>query len=228
MTDGKAKVIEVRGVTKSYREGGGVRQILSSVDFVADAGEFVAIGGPSGSGKSTFLNLLAGLDRPDNGSVCIAGEDIALMRNDACIRHRRKHIGLVFQFFNLVPSLTVEENLKLPLMLNGIGSSEEYLNGMLEAFDLKQRKNAYPDTLSGGEQQRLAVLRAAVHDPPVILADEPTGNLDRERGAAVISLLKSLAEQGTCVVMATHSRQAAFAASRRMQLVDGDLGPWDW
>ena len=220
--------INLRGVTKSYREGDSSRRILSSLDFAAQAGDFVAVGGPSGSGKSTLLHLLAGLDRPDTGAVSVAGSDLAVLDSDACTRHRRRYIGLVFQFFNLVPTLTVAENLRLPLALNGIDNSEDRIDGMLSEFGLAERRNAYPETLSGGEQQRLAVLRAAVHEPPVILADEPTGNLDRERGEAVIALLGRLAEQGTCVVMATHSRRAAAAAGRRLQIVDGTLDPWDW
>ncbi|MDE0279959.1 MAG: ABC transporter ATP-binding protein [Gammaproteobacteria bacterium] len=223
-------VIDLQGVAKSYREGDSTstRRILTSLDFTARAGDFVAIGGPSGSGKSTLLNLLAGLDRPDTGTVRVAGEDLAALGGDACTRHRRRYIGLVFQFFNLVPTLTVTENLQLPLALNGIDGPGDRIDSMLSEFGLAEQRNAYPGTLSGGEQQRLAVLRAAVHGPPVVLADEPTGNLDRERGEAVIALLGSLAEQGTCVVMATHSRRAASAAGRRLRIADGVLGPWDW
>lgn len=221
-------VINLQGVAKSYREGDSRRRILTSLDFTARAGDFVAIGGPSGSGKSTLLNLLAGLDRPDTGTVCVAGNDLAALGSDACTRHRRRYIGLVFQFFNLVPTLTVVENLRLPLALNGIDEPEGRIDSMLAEFGLAERRDAYPDTLSGGEQQRLAVLRAAVHEPPVVLADEPTGNLDRERGEAVIAMLGSLAERETCVVMATHSRRAASAAGRRLRIVDGELGPWDW
>ncbi len=221
-------VINLQGIAKSYREGDSTRRILTSLNFSAKAGDFVAIGGPSGSGKSTLLNLLAGLDRPDTGIVCVAGNDLAALGSDACTRHRRRHIGLVFQFFNLVPTLTVAENLRLPLSLNGIDEPLGQIDGMLSNFGLAERRDAYPETLSGGEQQRLAVLRAAVHGPSVVLADEPTGNLDRERGEAVVTLLSGLAEQGTCVVMATHSRRAAAAAGRRLRIVDGVLGPWDW
>ena len=221
-------VIEVRKLTKSWREGDSERCILSGVDFSADAGEFVAIGGPSGSGKSTFLNLLAGLDKPDSGIIHIAGTDIVPLSRDACACHRRKHIGIVFQFFNLIPTLTVLENLKLPLMLNGIQRTDAHIHRLLEEFGLAERRNAWPDTLSGGEQQRLATLRAAIHEPAVILADEPTGNLDRARGVAVTALLHSLATRGACVVMVTHSRQAAAVAGRHLKLVDGNLGAWDW
>ncbi len=228
MANPGAIVVDVQAITKTYREGNSDRRILSTVDFVASAGEFVAIGGPSGSGKSTFLNLLSGLDRPDQGTISVAGREVTSLAYDECTRHRRKHIGLVFQFFNLIPTLTVAENLRLPLMLNRMEEPAGHIDALLAEFGLYSRRQAYPNTLSGGEQQRLAVLRAAVHDPPVILADEPTGNLDRERGTAVTELLRTLAQRGTCVIMVTHSRQASHAASRRLQLVDGELDAWDW
>ena len=221
-------VISVSGVSRTYREGDVSRDILSALDLEIHAGEFVAIGGPSGSGKSTLLNLLGGLDQPDRGSIRVAGKDMGAMSVEDRTLHRRANIGIVFQFFNLVPTLSVEENLRLPLLLNGLPADEDLIERGMEEFDLSHRRHAYPQVLSGGEQQRVAILRAAIHEPPVILADEPTGNLDQARGAAVIELLRKQAEKGICVVMVTHSRRAASVATRRLQLTAGKLQPWDW
>ena len=221
-------VIEMEGVSRTYREGSGKRVILERLDFRAQRGQFVAIGGPSGSGKSTLLNLMAGLDVPDSGTIRIGGENLAGLDADGRTLLRRRRIGVVFQFFNLVPTLTVRENLHLPLALNGIDTSQEKIDRLLREFDLDQHQDDYPETLSGGEQQRVAVLRAAVHEPAVILADEPTGNLDRERGNQIVRLLGGLASRGTSVIMVTHSRRAAESADRRLRINEGKLVPWAW
>ncbi len=221
-------VISVRDLTHGYLEGEVEREILSALTLDIRSGEFVAIGGPSGSGKSTLLNLLGGLDQPKGGVLQVAGRDLAQMSPDQRTMHRRAKIGFVFQFFNLVPTLTVEENLRLPLLLNGLSVDHDRIDRALVELDLTNRRHAYPQVLSGGEQQRVAILRAAIHEPPVILADEPTGNLDQERGAAAIELLQRQAEKGIGIVMVTHSRRAAAMASRRLQLSAGKLVSWDW
>ncbi len=220
--------LALRGVSRAYREGETQRDVLRGVDLEAAAGEFIAIGGPSGSGKSTLLHLAAGLDVPDAGTIVVGGSDIGSLTAARRTLFRRRQVGMVFQFFNLVPTLTVAENLRLPLALNGLPVDADRIDGLLDTFGLADHRRDYPATLSGGEQQRVAVLRAAIHEPALILADEPTGNLDRERGDGVIDLLRTLAGRGTCVLMVTHSRHAAGAADRRLRLDSGRLTPWDW
>ena len=220
--------VDLEAVSRVFTEGTESRVILDRLDFQAGRGQFIAIGGPSGSGKSTLLNIIAGLDVADSGNVWINGENLSALDAGERTRLRRRQIGLVFQFFNLVPTLTVAENLKLPLLLNGIAEDKDHIDDLMQEFDLYPRRNDYPDTLSGGEQQRVAVVRAAVHSPALVLADEPTGNLDRERGEQVIALLSQLSKRDTCVVMVTHSRRAAGHADRRLRVSEGRLSPWNW
>jgi putative ABC transport system ATP-binding protein len=214
-------VTELRAVTKRYRRGDEVVVAVQGVSFALAAGEMVALLGPSGCGKSTTLNLIAGVDRPDEGQVMVCGVDLGVASEAALLEARRHHIGIVFQAFHLMPHLTVAENVALPLALDGRrdGSRVEQL---LERVGLTHRATHYPSELSGGEQQRTAVARALVHRPAVVLADEPTGSLDSASGAAVLQLLDELRrEEGTALLLATHDESLATLAERVIRLHDG-------
>ncbi len=189
-------------------------------------GEVVAILGPSGSGKSTLLNVVSGIDDPDAGEVEIAGTPVGRLRDRERTLFRRRRLGFVFQFFNLVPTLTVRENLLLPLELNGVTGSEarRRADGLLDRVGLGDRGDTYPDRLSGGEQQRVAIARAVVHEPTLLLADEPTGNLDRETGRRVLDLLAEIVrDAGLTLVVVTHSHDVLELADRVLTLRDGRL-----
>ena len=221
-------VIEVDGLTKSYREASGERVVFRGLSMEARDGEIVVLLGPSGSGKTTLLNLISGIDVPTAGDVRIDGTSLPSLSERARTLVRRDHIGFVFQFFNLIPTLTVEENLLLPLELSGRDTAEDHARarGLLERVGLGDRAGVYPDRLSGGEQQRVAVARALAHDPAVVLADEPTGNLDRETGRTVLDLLESLARSaGKTVLIVTHSEEAVPLADRVLVLRDGAIRP---
>jgi putative ABC transport system ATP-binding protein len=218
--------ITLQNITKSYREGDITRTVLTNACFQAQQAETIALLGKSGSGKSTLLNLCSGIDMPDSGEVIIGKHSIHQLSEHERTLFRRKNIGFVFQFFNLIPTLTVEENILLPLELNALSSSEYRTNayGLMERIGLQNRLATFPDKLSGGEQQRVALVRALVHKPLLILADEPTGNLDSENGARVLALLLELAkEQSTTLLMATHSLEAASALSRVITVKDGSI-----
>ena len=220
--------IELRAVTKRYREGDRERDVLTAVDLGIARGEFVGVVGPSGSGKSTLLNLLGALDVPTSGDILVDGRSIVDGSEHARALYRRRSVGFVFQFFNLIPTLTIEENLMLPLELNGVARAEARTRARarLGGVDLADRAASFPERLSGGEQQRVAVARALVHRPAVVLADEPTGNLDGESARHVLALLRSLgAESGATVVMATHSDAAAAIADRVYAIRDGAVHP---
>ena len=225
--------VELLHVSKTYREGDSERVVLSDVSVAIEPGEIAVLVGRSGSGKSTLLNLIAGIDRPTAGRVVVDGTDLTALDEDARTRFRRRRIGFVFQFFNLIPLLTVEENLLLPLELNGMADAPGVARarGLLERVGLAGRGASLPDRLSGGEQQRVAIARALVHDPALILADEPTGTLDAETAAAVLALLDGLArEAGKTVVMVTHSREVVGVADRifavqRGRLVEQPVAP---
>jgi len=210
-------LIEVRRLTKTYREGNDERVVLREVDASIRRGEFAVLVGRSGSGKSTFLNLLSGIDVPTAGEVVIDGQPLTRLSERARTLFRRRHIGFVFQALNLVPTLTVEENLLLPLELNaraGPGERDKALE-LLDAVGLVDRARSFPDRLSGGEQQRAAIARALVHDPLLVLADEPTGNLDLETGRQVLDLLDRLTRRaGKTMVMVTHSPDVIGLADR--------------
>jgi putative ABC transport system ATP-binding protein len=191
-------------------------------------GEFVAILGKSGSGKSTLLNVISGIDRVDSGSVWLGGQNLTTLDDQQRTLFRRRKIGFIFQFFNLIPTLTVWENVVLPLELNGLTTPDDIrrAQGLLEAVELLDRRNTFPDCLSGGEQQRVAVARALAHGPALILADEPTGNLDEETGRRVMQLLDRLTRQsGKTMLLVTHSNDAAAYADRAMHLQAGRLEP---
>jgi putative ABC transport system ATP-binding protein len=221
-----APAVELSRVVKVYREGESERVVLRGIDLAVMPGEIVVLLGRSGSGKSTLLNLISGIDRPTSGDVRVEGTDVAALSDAERTRFRRRRIGFIFQFFNLIPTLTVEENLRLPLELNGVdGSAGRARAGeVLAAVGLGDRAASFPDRLSGGEQQRVAVARAVVHDPALILADEPTGNLDGESARQVLRLLADLARRaGRTVIAASHSEEVAALADRVLTLADGRL-----
>ena len=218
--------VELRNLSKTYREGEAERAVLRDVSLTIASGEIVVLVGRSGSGKSTLLNLIAGIDRPTAGSVAVNGTDLTALDEQARTRFRRRHIGFVFQFFNLIPLLTVEENLLLPLDLNGRADEKGVARAreLLERVGLAGRGDSFPERLSGGEQQRVAIARALIHEPDVILADEPTGNLDADTAADVLDLLDKLArEAGRTVLMATHSREVIGVADRIFTVQRGAL-----
>ena len=218
-------MVEVRNVTKRY-EGKRTVHALRGVSFRVEKGEMVATMGPSGSGKSTLLNIIGGLDRPSEGTVVIDGTELAALGDDALTRLRREKIGFVFQFFNLLPTLTARENVALPLHLAGRRRRDAALRAskMLELVGLREREEHLPDELSGGEQQRVALARALVLEPPLVLADEPTGNLDSTSGADVLALLQRLQHQfDTTVLMVTHDAKAAAVCHRVLNMQDGQL-----
>jgi putative ABC transport system ATP-binding protein len=218
--------VELRQLGKTYREGEAERVVLRDVSLTVGRGEIVVLVGRSGSGKSTLLNLIAGIDRPTAGSVAVNGIDLTALDEQARTRFRRRHIGFVFQFFNLIPLLTVEENLLLPLDLNGRADAKGVARAraLLERVGLAGRGDSFPERLSGGEQQRVAIARALIHDPALILADEPTGNLDADTAAGVLDLLDTLArETGQTVLMATHSREVMGVADRIFTIERGAL-----
>lgn len=213
-------MIVLKDVSKTYAEGRSARVVLEAVSLQVDAGEFVAVQGSSGSGKSTLLSIIAGLDLPDSGFVEIEGRRINTMGERERTLYRRESIGIVFQFFSLIPTLTVSENIGLGLELNSrekeIDTRVKYL---LDKISLADRRNSYPDRLSGGEQQRVAIARAIAHSPTLVLADEPTGNLDEETESNIMDLLKQLNDlQGTTLLVATHSADVAARADRVLQI----------
>ncbi len=217
-------LVELRQVTRQFREGGGLRPVLAGVDLAIYPGERVALLGRSGSGKSTLLNLLGGLDLPDSGSVLLQGVALTTLAEPLRTQLRRRAVGFVYQFFNLIPTLTVAENVALPLELNGLPDGAARVAELLARVGLAARADSFPDRLSGGEQQRVAVARALVHRPALVLADEPTGNLDGESGAQVMALLNGLVQEtGGALVMVTHDRTLAEAGDRLLTLHDGQL-----
>ena len=221
--------LEISGLRKSYQEAGQDHVVLDGVEATVHAGERVAILGPSGSGKSTLLNLICGIDVPDAGSVRVAGTELTTLTERDRTLFRRHEVGFVFQFFNLLPTLTVLENLLLPVELKGeVGAKEEArARALLAEVGLADRAEAFPDRLSGGEQQRVAVARALVHEPALVLADEPTGNLDEETGARVADLLEGLVRSdGRTLVVVTHSRDLAGRMDRVLRMNHGRLEEW--
>jgi ABC-type lipoprotein export system ATPase subunit len=221
-------VLQLKGVVKRYRRGDEQVRVLVDFDFTLDAGEFVVVTGPSGSGKSTLLHIAGGLDAPDTGTVSVAGRDMWTMSAGARAAFRRRNLGFVFQFFNLVPMLTAVENVSMPLVLDGVParSADARAEELLHRVGLADRARHRPAELSGGQMQRVAVARALVARPSIILADEPTGNLDSHSSTEVLDLLRSLSdEDGAAVVMVTHDRAAAQYGSRELHLVDGHAYP---
>lgn len=218
--------VQIRQLSKHYREGETRRSVFAALDLDLHRREFVALLGQSGAGKSTLLNLIGGIDLPDSGSVYLDGHSITTLSETERTRLRRRLLGFVFQFFNLIDTLTVEENLLLPLALNGQDNAAGRRRALdlLEQVGLADRRRSFPERLSGGEQQRLAIVRALAHSPALLLADEPTGNLDSATGSRALDLLHTLSrDTGTAVLMVTHSSEAAARADRRLYLADGRL-----
>ena len=215
-------MIELREVSKTVRSGSEPLTILHPLSFTIARGQFVAIVGPSGSGKSTLLGLIAGLDAPTSGSVFIDGVDITALDEDALAKLRGEKIGFVFQFFHLIPSLTAYENVAVPMEIAGAPDPRRRADQLLEEVGLTGRSHHYPTQLSGGEQQRVALARALANDPPIVLADEPTGNLDTANGRHIMELLRDIHQRrGTTVVLVTHDADLASLANERLMLRDG-------
>ncbi len=219
-------LIRIRGLTKSYRRGAQEIPVLSGIELDVAAGEFIALMGPSGSGKSTLLNLVAGIDKPSSGTIEIAGVDIATLDEGRLADWRAETVGFIFQFYNLIPVLSAFENVELPLLLTGLSARQrrERVDQVLALVGLSDRAEHVPNELSGGQQQRVAIARALVSDPTLIVADEPTGDLDRATGEEVLSLLEQLVDElGKTIVMVTHDPKAAARAHRLVHLEKGVL-----
>jgi putative ABC transport system ATP-binding protein len=220
--------LSLQSVYHGYQEAGGWREVLKGADLELESGAQLALIGQSGSGKSTLLHLLGGLDFPREGRILVDGEDLTQLPEPKRTLWRRRHVGFIYQFFNLIPTLSVAENCLLPLEMNGISASRgrSSVLSLLDEVGLKDRAETFPDRLSGGEQQRVALVRALIHQPRLVLADEPTGNLDAENGEMVLTLLDRLVKsQGRTLILVTHSLEVAERLDRTMRLVDGRLCP---
>lgn len=218
--------IDLRDLTKSYQEGSTEKLVINKFNIKINHSELIILLGKSGSGKSTLLNLISGIDLPTSGEIFIDNQNLTNFSEQGRTLFRRKNIGFVFQFFNLIATLTVEENLMLPLELNGIEGkmAHDLAISMLHDVGLQDRASSYPDRLSGGEQQRVAIARALIHSPSLILADEPTGNLDNETGTQIINLLDRLVRKNhKTMIMATHSQEVIGMADRIFSIKDGRL-----
>lgn len=210
-------MIKLQDVEKFY----GGNRVLKGINLEIEKGDFVSIMGSSGSGKSTLLNLIGGMDRPEKGNIFVNGEDISLYNDDQLTLYRRKKIGFIFQFFNLLPNITVFENILLPLLLNG-SEDEHKVADFIEYVGLKGKENSYPYQLSGGEQQRVAIARALIHNPDIILADEPTGSLDSDTGKKIMDLITKLGQEtGKTIILVTHEAYIAEYAKRMIRIKDG-------
>ena len=219
---GAEPAVRARDVTRRYGEGETAVDALRGVSLDVQSGKLTAVMGPSGSGKSTLMHILAGLDKPSSGTVTVAGEEITALPDARLTRLRRKHIGFVFQFFNLLPMLTAEENVVLPLSIAGTKPDAAWLGELLDATGLSDRRTHRPAELSGGQQQRVAIARALVSRPTILFADEPTGNLDSKTGGEILDLLRqSVTAYGQTTVMVTHEARAAAIADRILFLADG-------
>lgn len=219
-------LVQVKDATKYFRRGSEEIHVLEKLDLTVPEGEFLALMGPSGSGKSTLLNLIAGLDRPSDGSVTVAGERIDRLSRPKLAAWRARHVGLVFQFYNLLPVLSAERNVELPLLLTHLSRAQrkKHVETALDVVGLTHRAKHYPNTLSGGEQQRVGIARGIVTDPTLLLADEPTGDLDRKSGDEILDLLAALnREHNKTIVMVTHDPHAAARATRTLHMSEGQL-----
>lgn len=218
-------VVAATGIVKAYRQGNDEIRALRGVDLTVPPGEFVAVTGASGSGKSTLMHILGGLDRPDSGEVLLEGKRLSDMSDEELAVVRRRRLGFVLQFFNLLPTLSAVENASFPLMLDGIPDAREQGLRALDIVGLAARAEHRPAELSGGEQQRVALARALIADPAVVFADEPTGNLDSATGEEILKLLRRTADNGQTIVMVTHDTRTAHFADRSVRLTDGLLSP---
>lgn len=226
MKDENDVLVKVSALDKVFRRGEETIHVLGGLDLEIPRGEFLALMGPSGSGKSTLLNLIGGLDRPSEGTIEVAGERVDRLSGSRLAAWRARHVGLVFQFYNLLPVLTAERNVELPLLLTGLKRAQRRTHAAtaLEIVGLANRSKHYPRQLSGGEQQRVGIARAIVSDPTLLLCDEPTGDLDRKAGDEILDLLQALnREQGKTIVMVTHDVHAAARATRTLYLNKGQL-----
>lgn len=218
------KILEVKNLVKTYGKGENAVKAVDNVSFSVDEGEFVAIVGASGSGKSTLLHLLGGVDRPTSGQVLIEGKDIYQLSNDALAIFRRRQVGIIYQFYNLIPILNVTENITLPCDLDGKKVSKSHLNELIKTLGLEDRLDHLPNQLSGGQQQRVSIGRALINDPAIILADEPTGNLDSKSGDEIVSLLKlSNRKYHQTIIIITHDLEIASQAERVITFEDGKI-----
>ena len=218
------KILEIKNLCKTYGKGETAVKALDNVSFSVEKGEFVAIIGPSGSGKSTLLHILGGVDTPTSGSVVIDGTDISKLDETALAIFRRRQIGLIYQFYNLIPILTVEENMTLPLLLDGKKPDKAVIKELSKTLGLSQRMTFLPNQLSGGQQQRVSIGRALINNPALMLADEPTGNLDSRNSHEIIALLRRFnREHGQTVIIITHDESIALSADRTIAIVDGKI-----
>ena len=218
------EILRVENLSKVYGKGDSKVVAIENISFSIQKGEFVAIVGASGSGKSTLLHLIGGVDRPTFGKVFIDGKDIYQMNDDNLAIFRRRQVGLIYQFYNLIPILNVEENITLPCDLDGKKVNRQKLNELLKTLGLEERKNHLPNELSGGQQQRVAIGRALINSPSIILADEPTGNLDSKAGEKIVNLLKkSNKEYNQTIIMITHNIEIAKIADRIIKIEDGKI-----
>ena len=218
------RILEIQNLSKTYGSGDTMVKALDNVSFSVDKGEFVAIVGPSGSGKSTLLHILGGVDTPTSGKVIIDKTDISKLDETALAIFRRRQIGLVYQFYNLIPILTVEENLTLPLLLDGRKPDKRQIADMVERLGLSKRLTHLPNQLSGGQQQRVSIGRALINNPAIMLADEPTGNLDSENSKEIISLLRRFNKEfNQTVIIITHDERIALSADRVISIEDGKI-----
>ena len=216
-------LLEVKNICKTYGSGETTVKALKDVSFSVPKGEYVAIVGESGSGKSTLLNMIGALDTPTSGKVLIDGKDIFSMNDKKLTVFRRRNIGFIFQAFNLVPELTVEQNIIFPVLLDYQKPDKKYLEELLTVLNLKERRNHLPSQLSGGQQQRVSIARALAGDPSLILADEPTGALDSRTSREVLNFLRQLNEEGNTIVMITHDNSIALEAKRVVRIKDGKI-----
>lgn len=218
------EILKVENLTKTYGSGENLVHAVDDVSFSVEKGEFVAIVGASGSGKSTLLHLIGGVDRPTSGKIFVDGNDISKMNDDKLAVFRRRQVGIVYQFYNLIPILTVEENITLPCDLDGRGVDRERLEMILDSFGLRARRKHLPNQLSGGQQQRTSIARALINNPSLVLADEPTGNLDSKSSEVVMSMLKMCNQSyGQTVIMITHNLDIAKQADRIITISDGKI-----
>jgi putative ABC transport system ATP-binding protein len=226
--DARNPLVEIHHLSKSYRRGEQVVPVLRDITLDIPRGDFIALMGPSGSGKSTLLNLIAGIDKPDAGELRVAGQDITQLSETELADWRAANVGFIFQFYNLMPVLTAFENVELPLLLTALGKRERRMRveTALELVGLADRMTHHPNELSGGQQQRVAIARALITDPAIIVADEPTGDLDRKSAEEILGLLRRLnAEMGKTVVMVTHDAHAVQSARHVTHLEKGELIP---
>ena len=218
------EILKVENLTKTYGNGENLVHAVDDVSFSVEKGEFVAIVGASGSGKATLLPLIGGVDRPTSGKIFVDGNDISKMNDDKLAVFRRRQVGIVYQFYNLIPILTVEENITLPCDLDGRGVDRERLEMILDSFGLRARRKHLPNQLSGGQQQRTSIARALINNPSLVLADEPTGNLDSKSSEEVMSMLKMCNQSyGQTVIMITHNLDIAKQADRIITISDGKI-----